>query len=214
MDVLRASDPCIHLPFWHRPHSYLRCPATHLCTWSILCFSTHYPIDGRGIGGSSASRRRLRCLLWTIVHFSCGLVPSWLFPGQWPCGTGVRVRGVCCKIRSISQNAVHTIYVALKIVRCCCASVTTAGTPEQVSAELTAKPVTNPAGLDFTNPQGFILAGVGFKTGGTDQGLRKNSGSNPENSYSPPPDRRPNALPVLRVTMALGGTRIRKGDLT
>ena len=43
--------------------------------------------------------------------------------------------------------------------------------PEAVSTELTNQPVTNPAGVGFTNPQGFVLAGVGFKTGGTDQGL-------------------------------------------
>ena len=44
--------------------------------------------------------------------------------------------------------------------------------PEAVSTELTNQPVTNPAGVGFTNPQGFVLAGMGFKTGGTDQGLR------------------------------------------
>ena len=31
---------------------------------------------------------------------------------------------------------------------------------------------TNPADVGFTNPQGFVLAGVGFKTGRTDQGLK------------------------------------------
>ena len=44
----------------------------------------------------------------------------------------------------------------------CCASVTNAETPKEVSTELTSTPAKNPAGVDLTNPQGFILVGVGF----------------------------------------------------
>ena len=35
--------------------------------------------------------------------------------------------------------------------------------PEAASMELTNQPVTNPAGVGFTNLQGFVLAGMGFQ---------------------------------------------------
>ena len=41
-------------------------------------------------------------------------------------------------------------------------SVTKTETPEGVSTELTNTRAKNPAGVDLTNLQGFILAGVGF----------------------------------------------------
>ena len=41
-------------------------------------------------------------------------------------------------------------------------SVTKTETPEGVSTELTNTRAKNPAGVDLPNPQGFILAGVGF----------------------------------------------------
>ena len=43
-----------------------------------------------------------------------------------------------------------------------CTSVTKAETPEGVSTEPTNTRAKNPAGANHTNPQGFILAGVGF----------------------------------------------------
>jgi hypothetical protein len=41
-------------------------------------------------------------------------------------------------------------------------SVTKTETPGRDLTELTSKPAKNPAGVGLTNPQGFVLAGVGF----------------------------------------------------
>ena len=49
--------------------------------------------------------------------------------------------------------------------------MTTTEAPERVSTELTSAPVYKACGADLKIHRVFILAGAGFETGGSDQGL-------------------------------------------
>ena len=70
---------------------------------------------------------------------------------DWNAGGG-------CKI--LEELIVARYYIIF--YRYCCASVTKTKTPKRDPTELTSKPAKNPVSVGLTNPQGFILAGIGF----------------------------------------------------